>query len=37
MQNTNDKPKLYLMIGNIGSGKSTLCKYYKKKGAIVLS
>ena len=31
------RPELVILIGNIGSGKSTLCRQYIKKGFIVIS
>jgi tRNA uridine 5-carbamoylmethylation protein Kti12 len=31
------KPELVILIGNIGSGKSTLCRKYAKKGYIIIS
>lgn len=31
------KKELVMLVGNIGSGKSTLCKKYQKKGYVVLS
>jgi len=31
------KPKLKILIGNIGSGKSTYLKKYQKKGYIIIS
>ena len=31
------RPELVILVGNIGSGKSTLCKRYIKKGFVVIS
>jgi len=31
------KPTLVILVGNIGSGKSTLCSEYAQKGSIIVS
>jgi len=33
----NDKPILYILTGNIGSGKTTQAKKYRDRGCVILS